>query len=636
MRKDNLIKLSNNLVVLILAVIALNIISSSVFHRWDVTEDRIYSISEGSKSLLKKLITPIEIKFYFSRNLPGLPVMIKTYANRVEEVLQEYVSYADGKLTVETIDVEPDSSAQEWAGKYGIRSAHLPNGGELYFGLVFLKGSKEIAIPYIDPRKEASLEYSLSEAIVKLNTSKKIKVGIYSSLPVMGSGGGNMFMRDPNAKKPWYFVELMRKVFDVVEVKADVPEIEGDINVLLVIHPKFLPETFQYAIDQFVLRGGKLILAVDPVSRTDLLSMDQMARFQGGQKPSSDLPRLLSSWGVQYDSDQLVGDLSHPLMINVGGVGLSYPLFIDLRDLAFSKETVITANLKSMIYAEGGYLSKKDGSTYQFIPLLKTSTNSGTTSAGMFGIMQPVDIAKKIENNNKKRVLAAFVKGKFKTSFPDGFPKTASSDKKNEPKEKDEKKPTQPHLDQMKKNGLIVVIADVDFMHDSNAVQRKFSFGGHTIGQMRGDNLNFLFNAVEFLSGNDELVSIRSSGKITRPFDKVTALRNEATERWKKVEEDLNREIGEVQKKLASLQQKRSDGNFFSLSPSQQAEIKRFREKEASVRGRLREVRKKLRKDIELLGKQLVFANMVVVPMIVIIFGFIIFNRRQKKARRRL
>lgn len=629
MQVNRIVKVSNKLLLLIIAVVSLNIISSRLFTRCDLTEGKVYSISEGSKNLLKKLKEPIEIKFYFSRSLKTIPV-IKTYGSRVEEVLLEYARYGKEKIKLEILDPMPDTDVEEWAKKYGVRATPLPNGNEMYFGLVFLKGSKEIVIPYLDFQKEGKLEYEISEAIVQVTRVKKPKILLYSSLPIMGKG--NMMMGPEGYKEPWFLVQGLKKHFEVESVDQNTIEIPLDVDLLLIIHPKKdVSDQLQYAIDQFALRGGKIIVAVDPFSRVDLSSMNRMAMLQGGGSPSSHLERLFASWGISFNSNQIVGDLTHPTLIGVGqGTSLNYPFFVSLKEVNVSRSHVITSDLKNILFAEGGAIEKKKGSLFSFTPLITTSEDSGVVSNQMASFSTPNDLTQSLKSDGKKRVLAAIVSGKFTSAFPDGPPKTT---KKEEGKDNKEQTPSQAHIKKAKKEGTIFVIGDVDFMADDNSVRKFSSFGRQVFAKMINDNLTFLLNTVEFLSGHNDLIKIRSKSTFIRPFDTVQALRARAEKKWQKVVETLNEKISDVQKKLMSLQKERSDDNIFTLSEDQQEEIRHFRQEEAKVSKKLREVRKGVREDVNALGRVIVGMNMLIMPIIVSIIGFLLFRRRIQKSK---
>lgn len=617
-----LLNSASGIAVLLVAVLSVYIIAQKLFFRLDVTSDRVYTLSEGSKKIASQLKEPVNLRFYYSRSLKDMPVVVKTYATRVQEVLQEFVSRSGGKLTLEVIDPKPDSDEEVAARKAGLSGVRTPTGEELLMGLSLQAGDKETAIPYLDPRKEEFLEYDISEALVKLTVTTKPKVGILSSLPVMGDGAPQGMPPGMGGQggEAWVFVEQFKNFFEVVKVDAASSKIEDDINVLVVFHPKGLPQPAEYAIDQFVMRGGRLIVAVDPFSRTDLSMNPQAGMMSGGRMPesASSLDTLFNAWGIQYSRSDMLGDTNRATRINAGGEAVNYPFFISAMEEDFSKDVMITANLKQMLFAEGGAISLRDGTGYQMQPLIQTSKDSGMQNNSMAMFMRPSDISRELKVDGKQRIIAGLLKGKFKTAFPGGAPADV----------KDAGAP----LKEAAEEGTILIVADVDFLADANAVD-KMQFGPQVIVRPRNDNVNFMANAVEFLAGNKDLISIRTSGRVARPFTKVMHLQKEAQERWKAEEDRLNQQLSDLQKKLNDLQQQRTDGNLANLTTEQQQEIQRFREQEVEVRAKRREVRKKLREDIEGLGHWLVALNMLVVPSLVAAAGIMVFSRREKRAK---
>jgi ABC-type uncharacterized transport system involved in gliding motility auxiliary subunit len=609
---------ASGLMLLVLAVVSLNFIASKINFRFDLTQDKVFSISEGTRSLLGKLERDVTIKLFFSRSLKELPVPVKTYATRVEELLHEYQDASNGRITIEVIDPKPDTDDEEWAQKYGITGVRLPQGDQMFFGLVFLIGTQEMAIPYLDPRREEFLEYDIAEALMSKIKKEPVKVGIMSSLPVMGSQSPVMGPQGP-IDDTWAVVNDLRRNFEVSKIETDAKEIPSGIKVLMIIHPKELSEATLYAVDQFVLNGGKLVVAVDPMSRTDM-QINANAPKAPGEMPkiSSDLEKLLATWDIEYDKNTLVGDTGLATQINAGGQMIRYPFFVTLNDTLLSRQSVITGKLKSMLVAEGGALSHKSGASSKFESLINFSKDSGTASAQSALYTNPVDLARSLKSDGKDRSLAAVVTGTFKTAFPGGAPSGAST--------------LQKHRAEAERETAVVVIADVDLFYDQNAVD-KFRFGPQIMIRPRNDNLNFLVNAVDFLGGSEDLIAIRSKGRIARPFTRVAEIQKDAQKRWQAEEESLTNQINELQRKLNEMQAQRTDGNRFALNAEQQAEITKFRDDERRFKKQRRQVRKNLRDDIEQLGRRLIAVNMLFIPMVATGLGASVFYRRSRRFR---
>ena len=615
---------SSGLAILVVAIVSLNIISSKLSFRADLTQDKVYSLSEGTKTIVKKLDKDVTIKLFFSRSIKELPIPIKTYATRVEEVLQEYKSVSGGRITVEVIDPKPDTDDEEWAMKYGINGVRLPKGDQMFFGVVLLVGSQEIVIPYLDPRREEFLEYDLSEAIVGTMRKDRVKIGIMSSLPVMGTGNPQFGQEGDDT---WAFVNDLSRNFNVEKIETNVTDIAPDVKVLIILHPKDLGQATLYAIDQYVLNGGRLVVGVDPMSRTDL-QINSAAMRTSGQMPkvNSDLGNLFNSWDLQFDAANMVGDPTFATQINAGGTQTAYPFFMSLNEGNLSRSSVITSNLKMMLIAEGGAVSHKTGAISRFEPLITLSKDSGVIAGNMAAYMMPSDLARDLKSDGKEKVVAAMVSGKFTSAFPSGKP-AAEGEAQSQPGS------SRPHKTAADNETSIVVITDVDLFADANAVD-KFRFGTQIMVRARNDNLNFLVNAADFLGGSEDLIAIRSKGRIARPFDRVAEIQKNAQKRWQSEEEQLTNQLNDLQKKLNDMQAQRTDGNRYVLTAEQQSEVTRFRDEERKVKQKRREVRKNLREDIEKLGRQVVAANMLFVPLAAAGLGIAMFLRRSRKYRK--
>jgi len=616
----NIAKTGSGILVLIVALIALNIITSRLSGRIDVTENKIYSLSDGTEKILDKLEGEIVARMYFSRSLKELPVAIKTYATRVEEVLAEYSLKSGGKITAEYVDPEPDTDEEEWAIKYGIQPVRLPQGSNLYFGIVLIKGATEIVMPYLDPRREEFLEYDLSESLLGLSRTSKPKIGIMTSLNVISSGGQNPYARGDDS---WVLATELKKNFEVENIDPGIGEISNDYSLVIVMHPKDADDSLQYALDQYVMKGGKLIVVVDPMSRFEMANQSPQAQMMGGavQSASSDLPKLFSSWGIKYDPNQMVGDLSRGSNINAGGQVVNYPFFATFLGEDFSDGSVITNNLNQIVFAEGGFFAFDKSETLKFEPLVTSTKDSGLANSAMAGYLPPSEIIKNMKVDDKQYVMAGLLTGKFKSAYS----------ARPEFSEEDLTKFPSAYKAEMDTEGAVMLIADLDMFTDGNSAS-VMNFGGQRLVQMRNDNLNFVFNAVDYLGGSSDLISIRSRGKLARPFTKVAEIQKDAQFKWKEKEEELSAELTRLQTELGKLQQQRTDGNRLALTAEQQDKIKSFREEERKIRKERRIVRKNLREDIESLGHKLIAINMLFVPFLVSALGLGVFMRRSKLA----
>lgn len=596
-------------------------ISSVLYFRIDLTEERIYTISEGSQRIVENLSEPVEIKLYFSKGTKDFPLPYKMFGSRVQEVLKELAHHSNGKLQLEIIDPRPDSNEEVLARKHGMQGIPLGNGDEAYLGLVFISGEREKIIPYLDPRKEEFINYDIAEALVKLHQTVKPRLGILSSLPIEA----NMFhpnQRFFHQQREWSFIQSLRSSFDVEILNSNDSTLPENLNVLILFHPKDLSKKLLFEIDQYLLKGGRLIVAVDPFSRLDL-THQQQAMLRTGEMPvvSSQLELLFSAWGLSFKSDQMLGDLSRPTRINVGGQNTHYPLFLSLSGNDLNRENKITANLKQMLLAEPGWFEiDLDSKQVKAETLIKSTSQSGAIDISLAAFMNPSDLARQIKAEDRERVLAVMLKGHFNSAFEQD--EEVQSENPN-------------FLKNSEKESVIVLIGDIDFLHDSNSMDR-IPFINQVILRPRNDNINFLINAAEMLGGNEDLITIRTSGKVNRPFTRVIELQQKAQERWKAEEEKLSNELQNLENKLTELYKQKSEGDHSSLAAASQEEIQKFRQEEADVRTRRRLVRQRLREDIESLGRRLIVLNLLVVPGAVSCLGIYVFWRREKKAKSKL
>lgn len=576
--------------------------------RLDVTQEKFFTLSAGSRSLIAKLPEDVTLKFYFSQSVKNLPVPVKAYAVRVEDLLKQYVAAGKGKITFERLDPRPDTDADNWARRYGLKPVPAGDGSELFFGLAVFAGKKEAVIPYIDPRREQFLEYDISEALQKLISKSRPVIGMLSSLEMISKTPVNDLQSVMQGKGDWMIVNELRKIADVEEVPADAKSISDRIKILMVHHPKNLSDDTLRAVDQFVLKGGKLIAFVDPFSRFDF---DK--QLQSGSKSVaavSDIKTLFAAWDIEFDSSRLVGDLKYPTQINAGGNQLTYPFIVQIVEKGLNKESKITSQLRQMMFGEAGSLNLRSGSPHTFDRLVTTSPSAGTIPSDTLQA-GPEAAIRRLSNDGKEYTFAALVRGKFKSAFKARDGETG-------------------WVNQAATDAVVLVAADADFVADQYAVQ-KIPFANQIIAKPINDNLNFIINAVDFLSGSEDLIAIRSRGRFARPFDKLVDIQEKAQAKWKDEENSLQSKLAQTQAKLQEMQGARIEGNRIVLTPEQQNEIEKFRAEESQMRKRLREVRKNLREDIESLGRTLSVVNLALVPVGISLAGGIVFRRRANR-----
>ena len=610
--------------LLAVGLVAVNVLAGLLPVRIDITEEGLYTLSQGTQNILNGLEEPVTVKFFFNESHGELPVAMKLHARKVRELLEEYDSRSGGQLTLEVIDPKPDSDEEEWAVRYGLQGAQLPTGNRMFLGMVALSAGEEAVIPFFDTARERFLEYDISETISRVNQSKKKTVAILSYLAIEGQ----MDPRTGQRQGEWALVSELRKLFDVDMVyPANVAEIPESVALLLVIHPRKVTDTIAYALDQFLMRGGRMIVFTDPFSRVDASNPRAMdSQF------SSNLAPLFKAWKIKFDHEKVVADLSLATRVNTQQEGvIEYPVWLTFRGDRFNRDSVITSQLEQLTMPDGGAFATEEGFKYTFTPLLTSSNTAGEVDRMSVRMSTPLDLAKNLKPDGTPRVLAALVTGTFDSAFPQGAPPPPMEDdgKGKQVQRKIERK--LPHLAVAKQESTVLLVGDSDFIHDRFSV-RAVNFFGQKVFQPINDNMSFVLNSVEALIGSQDLIHIRSRGKIGRPFTKVSELQVNAQRRYQAQEEELSSSLEQVRKRLEELESQKKDDKNALISPVQLAEIKKFRMEEVRTKRALREVRKVLRQDIESLGNMLLLLNLLAVPLIVVVLGFVTIIRRSKRS----
>ena len=609
------------LVILIVLFIGLMLVVNVLFRgaRVDLTQNNLYTLSSGTKEILAKLDEPVNLYLFYSdkgtQNLPQL----RTYATRVRELLEEMVARSNGNLHLEVIDPLPFSEDEDRATTYGLQAVPVTAGGETVFlGLAGTNSTNgQSVIPFFQPDKESFLEYDVAKLIHELATPKKPVIGLVSSLPMsVGFDPETKQMRDP-----WAIQQQLSQSFDVRDLNpGGIKTIDPDISVLVLVHPKNLSDEAQYAIDQFVLRGGHLLVFVDPDAELDISGADpqnpQAAMFADH---SSDLPKLFKAWGIDYDPNNVVLDRARALAVSVGQdrAPVHHPGIIGLTAADLNHDDVVTANLETVNVSSAGYFSLAKDASSKLVPLMQTSGDAMTTPASRLKMLpDPSALLTDFKPTGERYVIAGRVEGKFKTAFPDR--KDAG------------------HLAESKEDGQIVLVADTDILADRLWVQVQ-NFLGQKLMNAFANNGDFVLNTIDNLTGSSALISIRGRATSQRPFTTVEALKRSADDRFRAKEQELQSELKETEQKLAQLQSAKTSDQAMILSPEQKSELDNFVKRKAEIRKELRDVRRSLDAEIESLGSRLKFLNIVFVPLLVtlIAIGFAVWQVRRRKSARR-
>jgi ABC-type uncharacterized transport system involved in gliding motility auxiliary subunit len=570
------------------------------------------------------------VKFFYSKSNPDIPAHIKLYARRVEDFLREYQRASNGMIKLEIIDPRPDSDEEEWAQKYGLQPVQTAGGEAITCGLVFTAADQEETLEWLDPSKEQLLEYDITSTIQGLQNPEKKSVGVITSLPIFGSGARAPMPGQPPSPE-WIFVTEMKKIYNVQEIKPTVRLIDPSLDLLMVVFPKNMSIDLEYAIDQYVLSGGNALIFVDP-----LCVSYRSGRQQDFMRSSGDaLEKVFKAWGVKMDTAKAVADYGQPTQVRTSNQGSEEnPLMISARNEAFNRKDVITAGLESMLFPVAGAIvqvkNKEGGAAikdYSFETMVDSSEDAAMVDA--FKAFLGVDAVKKDFVPAKKRFnIVVRVRGTFNTAFPDGPPKPEKSDIPPVDLTK------YPQLKSGKKPATLVIVSDADMLADHFYVRRS-NFFGLNVSEMFNDNLNFLSNSAEMLTGSDELIGLRSRGKMERPFTAVLELKKRAKAQWMDKEKALVAQIEETNRKLQQLERQKDASEKMIISPEQEAEIAKFKEQKQRISHQLKQVRKNLRADIEALGATLKGINIFLMPLLVSIVGICFAVYRQRKLRRR-
>ena len=621
--------------LLFAGLVLLNYLASALPFRLDATADSIYSLSAGTRAILAKIDEPVTLDLYFSQDATGLPIGYKNYAERVKEMLHQYVRASRGKITLNVINPQPDTPEEEKATAAGLTPEVARTGGDkFYFGLVVTQADQQKTIPAFVPDREQFLEYDLSKLIYSVQALDKPKLGLLTSLPLQGSSPQEMQMMMMMHRQPepsQFVVEEWSQSFNIVRVEPSATELPAGLDVLAVIHPENLSEKLQFAVDQFLLGGKPVFLAVDPSSDYFKRQGGQQAMF-GGPTPnvSSDLPRLLAAYGVQYDPTKVITDPENATQVRNGNDIVRMPTWLSMTKAAFNPKALPTAQLASTVFVEAGSIAPMAGSGLAFTPLVETSARAGEVSAQLLQFAQPEEIDKQAAAVGK-RTIAALITGKFKSAFPDGAPK--------EPEKKDEAgkpvatpapaKDAAPALKESKSSSTLFVIADTDWLFDDYSVQ-KFNFFGETAAKPLDDNLAFAADTVDFLGGSQDLISIRGKGTSLRPFDVVKRMEVSAQQKYESQLTQLDARLQEVQTKLSQLQGKSTEGSRLVATPEMAKTIEEFRKQSAQMRSERREIRRALRVDIDSLENKLLVVNLLATPLLVGAFGLWFYRHRKR------
>jgi ABC-type uncharacterized transport system involved in gliding motility auxiliary subunit len=624
-------------VVMLVILVAFNFIAGTARKRLDLTQDKAYTLSAGTKAILQHLDTPVTVRFYCTQSESATPetVYLKGYARKVEDLLAEYKQIAGSKLKIEKYDPQPDSDAEDSARLDGIEPKQLAGTEGFYLGMAVKCADAVQAIPFLEPNRERLLEYDLSRAIVRTEKPEKATIGLMSPLPVFGMPSNPMMqqMGQQGGSEPWALVAELKNDFNVKRVGMDVDKIDDDIKLLLVIAPKDISDKAQYAIDQFIMRGGKLIGFFDGQCLADnRQQQNQMMANMGGG--GSSLDKLLKAWGIQFDTGKVVADMKYKMQLRGrSGEPQDAPAWLGLSSDAIDKDDVATSQIDNIWLPLCGAFTGTPVAGLKETVLLRSSKESQLVDA-MLANFAGESMMQDFKRSGVNYNLAIRLTGKFKTAFPDGAPQDKKDEKPEGDKKPAEKKPGD-SLKETKDDNAVVLFGDADMLYDPFTIRRIDSpFGAMQMAM--NANLNLAQNLVEQMTGDSNLIAIRSRATLSRPFTRVKEMEVAANDRFQSEIKRLKDSAAEAQRKINEMQaQKKDKDQRFILSPEQRTELEKLRKEEGESRKRLKQVQKDLRKEVVSLQTRLKWINILAVPLAVAATGIVIaiVNRRKTSAK---
>ena len=598
-----------SLILLAVLFIAISMLSGNLLRgmRFDLTENGLYTLSEGSRNIVDSLQEPVTLYLFFSEDASRDLPQIRSYARRVDELVEEFVNHSDGKLVLKRIDPAPFSEQEDQAAAFGLQAVPVgASGATLYLGIA---GSNSIgvvqAMPFLQPSKEKFLEYDLAKMISSLGSPERKTIGLLSSL-AMEPGF------DPatqSARDGWVLYDQLGQLFDIESIQADAGALPEGLDVLLLVHPKNLGERMLSEIEQFVLGGGHLVAFLDPYAESDRGAPgDPMAQMQAGS--ASSLGSLLDAWGVGYDLTRVIGDLQY----GAGTAGSRHIGILSVPAEGMNDADIVTSDLELVNFSSVGWFTPLDDATTTFEALLQSSENAAPMDSSRLRFLaSPADLMTGFSPTGKRYALAARITGPAAASIP------ASG-------ESDEA-----WLGESGNGGInVLLFADTDVLTDWTWLQKQQFFGEDLVTAF-ADNGSLAVNAIDNMLGNRDLISIRTRASSGRPFDRVEQIRVAAEKSYRAKEERLQAELEETERKLTELQAAKGDSELTVMSAEQQLEIQRFVDRKLQIRRELRQVQHDLQRDINRLGTQLKLLNIALIPAAVMIFAMIYAYRKRKR-----
>ncbi|HVU08662.1 MAG TPA: Gldg family protein [Verrucomicrobiae bacterium] len=601
-------------------LIAINLLGSAFKKRADLTADRLYTLSSGTKAILAKLDTPVTVRFYCTQGATPTAetVYLQDYAREVSDLLDEYREASHGKIIIQKLDPEPDSDAEDSARLDGLEPESLSTGDQFYLGLAVSQLDAKQTVP-LTPDRERLLEYDISRAISRVVNPEKPVVGVMSALPVFGAPANPMMQQmGQQGSQPWQIINELTGDYTLRQVPMDADKIDADIKVLLVIHPGGISDAAQFAIDQFILRGGKLIAFLDPLNIVAERSQGQMMPQEGAN--ASTLDKLLKAWGIEFQTGKAVADLNFKMQLaGQNGQPMEAPAFLNVNGEGLNTNDIITSELSDVWLPIAGAFTGEPVAGLQKTVLLKSTADSELADAFMANLSGD-EILQNFKSGGVQYPLAIELTGKFKTAFPDDEPAQGT----NAPPK---------NVAALKESAVantVILVGDADMLANDFSLRTEDTPFG-TLAVALNGNLNFAENAIEQLAGGSNLIAVRSRAVADRPFTVIKKMEAQAQTEYQSKIKDLQDSLQDTQQRLSELQQAKGNNQRYILSPEQQAEVENFQKKEASVKSDLRQLQKDLRRDVNSLQTRVEWINIAAMPIIVSVFGICLAAWKRKR-----
>jgi len=613
--------------------------------RLDLTEHKLYTLSDGTRNILDRLNPdkPVTIRYYVTTEDRVMPPILKTHARTVQDLLLEFQKAAKGKVILEKLAPNPNTEDEDRAREDDLQGMQVnAEGDNIYLGMAIQSAAQKEVLPFLNPNEETALEYNIARAVQKVSKNTKTVIGVMSAMPVMGSP---MFpFQRQRGQEPWILIQRLRMDYEVRDIPMTSDTIDSDINTLLVIHPADITEQAEYAIDQYLLKGGKVIAMVDPqnwIAQAYSGQPNPMTGQPGGViNTASDLPNLLKAWGVTYDKGLVVADVNYRSMMQ----GRQNPVALKLPKEAINKDERITADLQSLLMMSAGALETESRDGLAFTALATSSEASEKIDTTAAEKLRRESLTN-FNPSGRRQQLALMVSGKFKTAFPGGKPKgPAESGETGGPQEdpaapKAQSEPEKPADAAEKKDetpkddgtvkesvnneSMVVLFSDADMLYDAFCVQQDPMTGGLIA---TNSNLPLMLNAIEVLSGGGDLLKVRSRASTQRPFTKMDELRENVERGYRPKLKGLETELNEIAQQIGPLRVK--DGALI-IDPAQVKKMEELERKQTDIKKEIREIKKTQNKQIAFTESIITLLNVLAVPLLVIAVGLLLAIRRR-------